>query len=249
MPAEIWRHQLHHFASTHRVVAFDPRGQGRSDKPTYGYQPARRALDIGELLEHLGGEPAVVVGWSIAMQEVLVLAHELGTEAIRAFVLVDHPIEFDAEELTSRFISLQVEREEWTREFIRVIHRSPQSDEYLEAMTQAALSMPTNAAAIMIANLILTGPTDLRPALDSLDRPAIFIASSRIGPWSRPKWFAKDGPRYMSRLSTRPRMLFSWTNQRSSCIQSRLMVLWPDHGSGGLRQGRRMGPPGAPRSA
>lgn len=46
-------------------------------------------------------------------------------------------------------------------------------------MTRTALSTPTNAAAIMIANLILMGPTDLRPALDSLDRPALFVASSQ----------------------------------------------------------------------
>ena len=111
------------------------------------------------------------------MQEVLVLAHEYGTENIRAAVLIDYPIDFDTEGWESRFVSLQVEREEWTRNFIEAIHRSPQSDEYLEALTKAVLSTPTNAAAIMIANLILMGPTDLRPALDALDRPALFIAS------------------------------------------------------------------------
>lgn len=179
MPAEIWEHQLRHFASTHRVVALDPRGQGRSEKPTFGYHPSRRALDVDELLDHLGGEPAIVAGWSLAMQEVLVLTHEFGTEDIRAVVLVDHLIDFDPTRLTDRFISLQVDREEWTRRFISAIHRNPPSDEYLEAMTQAALSTPTNAAAMMIANLILMGPTDLRPALDALDRPALFITSSQ----------------------------------------------------------------------
>jgi len=179
MPAEIWQHQLRHFSSMYRVVALDPRGQGRSEKTAHGYQPSRRALDIGELLEHIGGEPAVVAGWSLAMQEVLVLTHEYGTENIRAVALVDHAINFDAAYMTQRFISMQVEREEWTRDFVAAIHRSPQSGEYLEAMTQAALSTPTNAAAIMIANLMLMGPTDLRPALDALDRPAIFIASSQ----------------------------------------------------------------------
>lgn len=179
MPADIWEHQLRHFASTHRVVALDPRGQGRSEKPAFGYQPSRRALDIGELIEHLGGEPVVLAGWSLAMQEVLVLTHEFGTENIRAVLLVDHSIYIEnPERFASRFISLQVEREEWTRRFIEAIHRSPQPEEYLERMTQAALSTPTNAAAMMIANLILMGPTDLRPALDALDRPALFIASS-----------------------------------------------------------------------
>jgi non-heme chloroperoxidase len=179
MPAEIWEPQLRHFASTHHVVALDPRGQGRSEKPTEGYHPSRRALDIGELLEHLGGEPAVVVGWSLAVQEVLVYAHENGTEAIRAAVLVDYQIEWDTEGLASRFKSLQVDRQDWTRGFIEAIHHSRQSDEYLEAMTRAALSTPTNAAAVMIANLILIGPTDLRPALESLDRPVLFVASSQ----------------------------------------------------------------------
>ena len=178
MPAEIWEPQLRHFASTHHVIALDPRGQGRSEKPTYGYQPSRRALDIGELLEHLGGEPAVVVGWSLAVQEVLVYTHEFGTDAIRAAVLVDYQIDWDTEGLRSRFISLQVDRPNWTRSFIEAIHRRPQSEEYLETVTQAALSTPTNAAAIMIANLILMGPTDLRPALKSLDRPVLLIYSS-----------------------------------------------------------------------
>lgn len=178
MPAEIWEHQIRHFASTHRVVALDPRGHGRSEKPTHGYHPSRRALDIGELLGHLGGDPAVLVGWSLGVQEVLVYAHEHGTEAIRAAVLVDYAIDFDTESLTSRFISLQVDREDWTRNFIEVIHNSAQSDEYLEAVTQAALSTPTNAAAVMIANLILMGPTDLGPALNSVDRPLMFVASS-----------------------------------------------------------------------
>jgi pimeloyl-ACP methyl ester carboxylesterase len=179
MPAEIWQYQIQHFASTHRVVALDPRGQGRSDKPAHGYQPSRRALDIKELLVHLGGTPAIVAGWSLAMQEVLVMTHEYGTEHVRAIVLVDHLIDFEASGLASRFINLQTDREAWTRNFIRAIHNAPQSDEYLESMTQAALSTPTNAAAIMIANLILMGPTDLRPALNALDRPALVINSSQ----------------------------------------------------------------------
>ena len=183
MPAEIWEPQLRHFASTHHVVALDPRGQGRSEKPTYGYHSTRRAQDIGELLDHLGGEPAVVVGWSLAVQEVLVYAHEFGTETLRAAILVDFPIEFDHETLseltTSRIINLQVNREAWTREFVRSMYRSEQSDEYLESITRAALSTPTNAAALMIANVLHVGPVDLGPALGEMDRPALFVASSQ----------------------------------------------------------------------
>lgn len=179
MPAEIWDPQIRHFAKTHHVVALDPRGHGRSEKPAYGYYPSRRGKDIGELLEHLGGEAAVVVGWSLGVLETMVYAQEHGTKDVRALVLVDWDLIVDEpESFTSRFISLQVDRESWTRGFIRDIFQNPPSEEYLEAITRSALSVPTNATAIMIANIILMGPNDLSSAVDALDRPALFVYSS-----------------------------------------------------------------------
>jgi len=183
MPAEIWDPQIHHFATTHHVVSLDPRGHGRSEKPAYGYYPSRRGQDIGELLEHLGGEPAVVVGWSLGVLETMVYAQENGTKDVRALVLVDWDLIVDEPEyFTSRFISLQVDRENWTRGFIKDIFQNPPSEEYLEAIIQAALSVPTNATAIMIANIILMGPNDLSSVVDALDRPALYVFSSQ--PWA-----------------------------------------------------------------
>jgi hypothetical protein len=46
-------------------------------------------------------------------------------------------------------------------------------------MTRASLSTPANASAIMIANLILMGPNDLRPAMESMDRPVLFVFSDQ----------------------------------------------------------------------
>jgi non-heme chloroperoxidase len=182
MPAWIWEPQLGYFGATHRVVSLDPRGQGRSEKPMEGYHATRRGRDICELLEHLAGEPAIVVGWSLAVQEALVCAHEFGTKHIRALVLVDHPIfidpKFAFELVEERVNSLQMNRKASTRRFVEEILPSPPSEAYLEALTQAALSTPTNAAAIMMANLYFLGPTDLRPALDALDRPVLFVYSS-----------------------------------------------------------------------
>lgn len=98
---------------------------------------------------------------------------------MRAAVLVDYDIRSDELDFSSRFKALQMDRAEWPRSFVEAIHMTPQSEEYLESLTDAALSTPTNAAAIMLANLMLIGPTDLGPALDSLDRPAFFVFSSQ----------------------------------------------------------------------
>jgi non-heme chloroperoxidase len=182
MPAEIWEPQLRHFATTNHVVAFDPRGHGRSDKPTFGYHPSRRALDIWELLLHLDGKPAVVIGWSLGVQEVLLSAQEFGTDLIRAVVLVDHDLTLDAQEtrelVAARVESLLLDRPGFTRAFVEAIHASPQPAAYLEGLTEAVLAMPTTAAALVSANVALLGPIDLRPALQTVDRPVLFVFSS-----------------------------------------------------------------------
>jgi microsomal epoxide hydrolase len=182
MPAWIWEPQLRYFSTRHRVVALDPRGQGRSQKPTDGYDATRRGRDVCELLEHLRGEPAVVVGWSLGMQEALVCAHDFGTKRIRALVLVDHPVFVDSQTAFAyadeTIRGVQVNRKVWTRKFVEDMIRTPPSAKYLDALTQAALSTPTNAAAIIVADLYFLGPTDLRPLVNALNRPVLFVYSS-----------------------------------------------------------------------
>ncbi|NNE36558.1 MAG: alpha/beta hydrolase [Rhodothermales bacterium] len=184
MPAWIWEHQIRHFSRNHRVIAFDPRGQGSSDKPAFGYDHGRRARDIGELIAHLDTDPVVLVGWSLGVLEVIKYLEEDGTRAVRGVVLVDWEMHYDnPEAFAGRYVSLQTEREDWTRRFVKAIYRSEQSAAYLERVLRAALDTPTNAAAIMIGNIILQGDTDLRPFMDVLDRPVLFVYSS--SEWSR----------------------------------------------------------------
>ncbi|MGI9628962.1 MAG: alpha/beta fold hydrolase, partial [Longimicrobiales bacterium] len=178
MPAEIWRPQIEHFAAEYRVVAFDPRGQGRSEKANHGYYAGRRARDIGELLEHLDDEPAILVGWSLGVHEVLEYTLQTGTDQVSALVLVDHAIAADwsaSPAFKSRYAEVQTNRDEWIRMFVRAIFATPQPESYLEAMTDAALATPANATAIMIGNLILMDTGDLTPAVEALDKPALFV--------------------------------------------------------------------------
>jgi non-heme chloroperoxidase len=178
MPAEIWQPQIEHFARTHRVIAFDPRGHGRSEKVSYGYYASRRAQDIGELLEHLDGPPAVLVGWSLGVHEVLQYTLDSGTSRVAAVVLADHAIDTDWSQsaaLRTRYAEVQTNRDEWMGTFVRAIHARPQSEAYFEHLTQAVLSTPANATAIMIGNLILMDTGDLTAAVEALDKPALFI--------------------------------------------------------------------------
>jgi pimeloyl-ACP methyl ester carboxylesterase len=52
-------------AATHRVIALDQRGHGRSDRPAVGYAPADLAADVVAFLDALGIGRASVVGHSL----------------------------------------------------------------------------------------------------------------------------------------------------------------------------------------
>jgi non-heme chloroperoxidase len=187
MPAEIWEPQLRHFASAHRVVALDPRSQGRSQKASEGHYLSRRGRDIGELISHLDAAPAVVVAWSLGVLELLTLTHETGSEDIRAAVLVDMYLGVDEEigephpfEPFWRdwLIGLQQDRINWTRDWVQGMYGTEQPNEYLDAITQAVLKTPTNTAVTLLANLMLVEPRDLRPAFDELKVPLLYVVVS-----------------------------------------------------------------------
>ncbi|CAN5613239.1 hypothetical protein BH23ACT6_BH23ACT6_28220 [soil metagenome] len=59
---EVWDEIAAELATTHQVIAYDRRGHGRSPNAT----PDMRvhARDAAELIQHVAGEPAIIVGWS-----------------------------------------------------------------------------------------------------------------------------------------------------------------------------------------
>ena len=190
-PAEIWEPQLAHFAATHRVVALDPRSQGRSEKTTEGHHLVRRGKDIGELIEHLGAAPATVVGWSLGVLALLTYVREFGTDLFRGVVLVDMRLGVDEElgephpsepKWRTWIAGLQLDRRNWTREWVRTHYRSKQSDEYLDAMAHAMFATQPNNPVTLLSNIMLMEERDFRPSLDELDRPVLFVASSQ--PWA-----------------------------------------------------------------
>ena len=74
-----WKYQLHKFALKNRVIAFDMRGHGLSDKPSSGYDMPRIQLDLETALDLLKvSTPVVLVG------------HSFGGAIVTEFA-VDHP--------------------------------------------------------------------------------------------------------------------------------------------------------------
>ena len=74
-------------ATRHRVLAFDNRGAGRTDKPDEPYSISQMATDTAGLMRALGIERAHVVGMSLGGRIAIDLALE-HPERVRSLVLV-----------------------------------------------------------------------------------------------------------------------------------------------------------------
>ena len=74
--SRIWKMQIAYLARHHRVIVFDPRGNGKSDRPRAldAYAESEFAQDALDILDATGTDRAVVVGLSRGTQRTLLLA-------------------------------------------------------------------------------------------------------------------------------------------------------------------------------
>jgi non-heme chloroperoxidase len=181
MPAEIWQPQIDYFSRNYHVVAIDPRSQGASEKTPDGNYPGRRAQDYKELIDHLGGSPVVMVGWSLAVSESLTYVEMFGTYKLNGLVLVDLGIYTIStpEELNGRYQqshTFQSSRRQYTETFVRGMYHKPQSEEYLKSVIEASLKTPTSAGIALISELALK--YDERPVLPKLNIPVLAVMTT-----------------------------------------------------------------------
>lgn len=74
--SRVWKMQVAYFARHFRVVVFDPRGNGRSERPAdpAAYSETEYAADTGAVMDASGTEEAVVVSLSMGAQRAVLFA-------------------------------------------------------------------------------------------------------------------------------------------------------------------------------
>ena len=72
-----------------RVITMDPRGQGYSSKTASGNTIKRHAQDIKELIDHLGLDNVVLLGWSLASSVVVQYAADYQQYHLNGLVTMD----------------------------------------------------------------------------------------------------------------------------------------------------------------
>jgi non-heme chloroperoxidase len=99
--SEVFVHQMTHFSKTHRVIAIDPRSQGRSSMVLHGNDYATHAADLAKVIKALDLQDIVLVGWSFGCLETWGYVRQEGTQTIKAMVGIDlspKPLSVDAQD-------------------------------------------------------------------------------------------------------------------------------------------------------
>ena len=180
--AWIWERQIDHFSKNYHVVALDPRSQGESEQVSEGLYPERRSQDIKELMEHLELPPAVLVGFSMGVWEVLSYVDQFGTDSLAGVVLVDNSIGMDdqlpeLQRLLGFIRQFNLNRQQFLDQFRPFAFKKPQPEAYLNRLREASLKVPTNTAIALLAGHM---GRDWRPVLDRLDKPLLFTITREL---------------------------------------------------------------------
>ena len=200
--ADIWRQQIDRFVPTYRVIAFDPRSQGESTKTTNGNTPEMRARDLHALLERLGVQRPLLIGWSQGVQDVAAYIERYGSKDLAGIVLVDAAISDGADGMAARaqetaaqfkmFAVYQAHQEEYLHGMMQAIISKPQSDGAIDQLVRTGMKTPPDiGVAMLIADMFGVNRT---PAFEKIDCPTLIIASAKSGELARQQAAANQIP-------------------------------------------------------
>jgi non-heme chloroperoxidase len=187
MTATIWREQTRVFAAERRVVALDPRSQGKSTKTAEGDTPEQRARDLHAVIEQLKLAPLVIVAWSQGVQDVAAYVQQFGTGGVKGIVLVDAvpaagaaaiaTAPADAVRLFGRLDAYTQDPLGYTRGFVRAIIQRSLTESEFGQLVAAAMKTPTAiGTAMLVADLY---GADRTAAVSRFDRPTLVIAAAQ----------------------------------------------------------------------
>lgn len=141
MPAYLWQRQIEELGRHYHTLALDPRGQGESQVPNFGYTAERRATDLRDFLQPLSN--VLLVGWSLGALESLQYIEMFGSDRLAGLVLVDSSVgEEPAPPPGGTFVQrLRENRDQTLNEFVHAIFKKPRPEDEIESLVLSAKRM------------------------------------------------------------------------------------------------------------
>lgn len=209
--AEQFRFQIEGLSDRYRVIAFDMRGHGDSDKPDHGYRIQRLAQDLHEALAALDLRDVAILGHSMGCSVLWCYFDLFGAERITRYVFCDQAsfLTTDptwAAEQTANYGSIFTpETVSGTANALRGPEGATATEGFLRSMVTEGieveqfswilkmnLKMRRQHAAALLYNHC---HQDWRDVLPRIDKPSLFIGGkASLVPTSCIAWNASQVP-------------------------------------------------------
>lgn len=209
--AEQFRFQIEALASDYRVIAFDLRGHGESDKPRHGYRIQRLARDLHEALAALNLKDATILGHSMGCSVLWCYVDTYGPDRISRFVFCDqasflttdarwteqevaqYGSIFTPETVSATAAALAgADGVAASTGFLKSMVTESMPPEQFQWMVDLNMKLPRSAAADLLYNHC---HQDWRDVLPRIDRPTLFIGGkASLVPASCIEWAATQVP-------------------------------------------------------
>lgn len=184
LDSRMWDYQVAHFAGLgYRCIAWDRRGQGRSDFAAAGYRMDTLADDLGALLEQLDLTDVVLVGHSMGAAESIRYLARHGSRRVRKMALIAPAAPFLVRTEDNPYGAPMAAFEglwaQYARDFPAWVHDNqaafftPEASRPLQdAFTRQLLEVSVPVAVATHRALVTT---DLRPDLARIDCPVLIL--------------------------------------------------------------------------
>jgi non-heme chloroperoxidase len=197
----LWDRTVAILSRRHRVVAYDHRGMGESDKPSSRYDFDELAGDLALVLERLDLDDVVLVGWSMGCS--VALRHmERGGDRVGSLVLLNGPLRLTqapdfahamtADQLQAHLDHLAAHWPAGEREFQRESLLDP-VPALVDWLWSVAVQTPLDIALTVVGH---QAELDMRDAVAGLRVP-VLAAYGRHDPYyptSLAEWIARSAP-------------------------------------------------------
>jgi non-heme chloroperoxidase len=167
--------QLDALSDRFRVIVYDPRGQGESEKTRRGQRVGRLAHDAHDVITALDLHDVVIVGWSLGSTTVLSYLDLFGSDRIRRVCLIgSSPSPINRAGWTSGFADVAASdalRTALEQDFATMaaasvrqwFHRPPPEDEFQMLAKETLKTAPADGAAAVLWDGMHQNMLDLLP--------------------------------------------------------------------------------------
>ena len=188
--SKFWQKNVPELANEFMVVTVDLRGHGNSSKTLIGHTIRQYARDVREVIEHLGLQSSVLVGWSLGGPVVLSYYEQYARDTrLKALGLVDtapfpfspagwnsHPLRnYNYDGMNAMFANYKANPREFVIAVTTRMHDQKPSNAEMDWMVGEQMKTPTWIAEAVYSDFLMS---DYAQSLPAIRVPVIVFAAN-----------------------------------------------------------------------